>query len=537
MSLLNILQIVFYILIIFVLIRSIRGAKGGGADIGGAASKLNTFGKSKARLLTDAKNKITFADVAGVDEAREEVEEVVDFLKDPGKFKKLGGKIPRGILLVGSPGTGKTLLAKAIAGEAGVPFFSISGSDFVEMFVGVGASRVRSLFEDAKKSAPCIVFIDEIDAVGRHRGMGTGGGNDEREQTLNQLLVEMDGFDDNNGVIVIAATNRVDVLDPALLRPGRFDRKITVNKPDIKGRISILKVHTKGKPLSPDVDFEKIARGLSGCSGAEIGNLVNEAAITAARREKVSISMIDFELAKDKVFMGPERKSLMSPEEKWSTSVHESGHTLVSVLLDHHDPVHKVTIIPRGQALGLTWHLPKADSYTYSKEQAESKIAVLLGGRIAEEIMFGNLTTGASNDIERTTELAHRMVCEWGMSVKLGTRVYVKDEVLMSRGKPGGGRGYSEKTAVEIDEEVMKIINSQYERVRRLLTINKGLLEKLSEVLLDKETLDAEEIDAVVKGIPLPHRENIRMPSYLDKPRRKINLEALGVNPNQPKKN
>lgn len=323
MTILNVLQGIFYILIIFVLIRSIRGSGGVTGD-SGPAGKINSFGKSKARMLTDAKNKLTFADVAGVDEAREEVEEVVDFLKDPGKFKKLGGKIPRGVLLVGAPGTGKTLLAKAIAGEAGVPFFSISGSDFVEMFVGVGASRVRSLFEDAKKHAPCIVFIDEIDAVGRHRGMGTGGGNDEREQTLNQLLVEMDGFDENNGVIVIAATNRVDVLDPALLRPGRFDRKITVNKPDIKGRISILRVHTKGKPLSPDIDFEKIARGLSGCSGAEIGNLVNEAAITAARREKSTISMTDFELAKDKVFMGPERKSLMSPEEKWSTSVHEA---------------------------------------------------------------------------------------------------------------------------------------------------------------------------------------------------------------------
>ena len=539
MTLLNILQIIFYILIIFVLIRSIRGAAGGGAagvgGAGGAGGKLNSFGKSKARMLSEAKNKITFADVAGVDEAREEVEEVVDFLKDPGKFKKLGGKIPRGVLLVGSPGTGKTLLAKAIAGEAGVPFFSISGSDFVEMFVGVGASRVRSLFEDAKKHAPCIIFIDEIDAVGRHRGGGAGGSSDEREQTLNQLLGEMDGFDESNGVIVIAATNRVDVLDPALLRPGRFDRRITVNKPDLKGRLSILRVHTKGKPLSPDVDLETIAKGMAGCSGAEIGNLVNEAAIIAARRERPSISMADFELAKDKVFMGPERKSLMSPEEKWSTSVHEIGHTLVSVLLDHYDPVHKVTIIPRGQALGLTWHLPKADSYTYSKEQAESKIAVLLGGRIAEEIVFGNLTTGASNDIERATDLAHRMVCEWGMSEKLGTRVYVQDTVLMSRGMPGGGRGYSEATAQVIDEEVMKIINTQYERVRRLLTVNRGLLEELSKVLLDKETLDAEEINAVIKGIPLPHREKVIIPSYNDKPRRKVNLEALGTHSNQSK--
>ena len=530
-----ILQVVFYVLMIYVIIRSIRGT-GGAAGLGGDSQigKLNAFSKSKARLLTNAKNKISFDDVAGVDDAREEVEEIVDFLKDPGKFKKLGGKIPRGVLLVGSPGTGKTLLAKAIAGESGVPFFSISGSDFVEMFVGVGASRVRSLFEDAKKHAPCIVFIDEIDAVGRRRGTGVGGGGDEREQTLNQLLVEMDGFEENNGVIVIAATNRADVLDPALLRPGRFDRQITVNKPDLKGRISILKVHSKGKPLSPDVDFQKLARALSGCSGAEIGNLVNEAAITAARREKASISSIDFELAKDKIFMGPERKSLMSQEDKWSTSIHEAGHTLVSVLLDHYDPVHKVTIIPRGNALGLTWHLPKADSYTYSKEQAESKIAVLLGGRIAEEIMFGNLTAGASNDIERTTDIAHRMVCVWGMSEKLGPRVYAKDDVMMSRGV--SGRGYSEKTAVEIDEEVMKIINSQYERVRRLLVVNKGLLEKLATALLDKETLDSEEINAVIKDLPLPHREKVVIPSYLDKPRRKVNLEALGPAPDQPKK-
>jgi len=516
MFFLNIIQTLCFFFIFYIIFKQWRASQN-------PAGKAGIFGKSKAKMISDAENKVTFDDVAGVDEAREEVEEVVDFLCDPRKFQKLGGKIPRGVLFVGPPGTGKTLLARAIAGEAGVPFFTISGSDFVEMFVGVGASRVRDLFADAKKYAPCIVFIDEIDAVGRQRGAGLGGGHDEREQTLNQLLVEMDGFQPNDGVIIIAATNRIDVLDPALLRPGRFDRRVTVGRPDLKGRLAILKVHTKGKPLAPDVDLDVIARGTPGCTGAELGNLTNEAAIIAARRNKENISMIDFELAKDKIFMGAERKSMiMSKEEKWSTAIHECGHTITGKLIGH-DPVHKVTIIPRGQALGLTWHLPTSDSYTVSKEQAESKIAVLLGGRIAEEIMFNSLTTGASNDIERATELAKKMVCEWGMSAKLGMRSFgKKDEpVFMGRGLSGGS-DYSEKTSQQIDEEISSIIDGQYRRVYDLLMRHKNQLVSLGEALMDRETLDAEEIDSVMNGMPLPVREKVIIPTYKDVPRKKV---------------
>src|SRR6202166_397023 len=380
-------------------------------------NKALSFGKSKAKLSSSSQKKVTFKDVAGVDEAKEELQEIIEFLKEPQKFQKLGGRIPKGVLLMGSPGTGKTLLARAVAGEANVPFFSISGSDFVEMCVGVGASRVRDLFEQGKKHAPCIIFIDEIDAVGRHRGAGLGGGHDEREQTLNQLLVEMDGFESNEGVIIIAATNRPDVLDPAILRPGRFDRRITVSRPDVRGREGILRVHTKRVPLSPDVALDTIARGTPGFAGADLENLVNEAALLAARQDKDAVAMVDFEMAKDKVYMGTERRSMViSDEDRKSTAVHEAGHTLISVLISHHDPVHKVTVIPRGPALGVTWYLPKDDRHNLSKEQAESSIAIALGGRIAEEIMFAQMTTGAGNDIEKATEIAHKMVCEWGMS-------------------------------------------------------------------------------------------------------------------------
>ncbi len=482
--------------------------------------KAMSFGKSKARMLSDSQNKVTFADVAGVDEAKDEVEEIIAFLKDPKKFQRLGGRIPKGVLMIGPPGTGKTLLARAIAGEAGVPFFSISGSDFVEMFVGVGASRVRDLFEQGKKHAPCIIFIDEIDAVGRHRGAGLGGGHDEREQTLNQLLVEMDGFESNEGVIIIAATNRPDVLDPAILRPGRFDRRITVSRPDVRGREGILRVHTKRVPLSPDVDLETIARGTPGFAGADLENLVNEAALLAARQDKDAVAMVDFEMAKDKVYMGTERRSMViSDDEKWNTAVHESGHTLISLLIKHHDPVHKVTIIPRGPALGLTWHLPKGDRHGQTKDQAESEIAVLLGGRIAEEVVFGKLSTGAGNDIERSTELARRMVCEWGMSEKLGPLSYGKREEQVFLGRDYGTRtqDYSEQTAVEIDQEVRAIVQKQYMRVKETLTENRPMLEQLAKVLVERETLDAEEILAVFEGKELPRREKIVIPTYADK--------------------
>ena len=509
-TLVTLLPMLFIGVMFFLFLRQLQA--GGG--------KAMSFGKSKARMLSDSQNKVTFADVAGVDEAKDEVEEIIAFLKDPKKFQKLGGRIPKGVLMIGPPGTGKTLLARAIAGEAGVPFFSISGSDFVEMFVGVGASRVRDLFEQGKKHAPCIIFIDEIDAVGRHRGAGLGGGHDEREQTLNQLLVEMDGFESNEGVIIIAATNRPDVLDPAILRPGRFDRRITVSRPDVRGREGILRVHTKRVPLAPDVDLETIARGTPGFAGADLENLVNEAALLAARQDKDAVAMVDFEMAKDKVYMGTERRSMViSDEEKWNTAVHEAGHALVALAINHHDPVHKVTIIPRGPALGLTWYLPKTDRLSFSKEQAEAKIASALGGRIAEEIVFGRLTTGAGNDIEGATDLARKMVCEWGMSEKLGPLAYGKKEEAVFLGRDYGSRqqDYSEQTAQEIDQEVRTIIQRQYVRVKDLLGEHRTKLESLAKALVERETLDAEEIKAVYEGRDLPKREKVIIPSYADK--------------------
>ncbi|MEO8799964.1 MAG: ATP-dependent zinc metalloprotease FtsH [Polyangiaceae bacterium] len=509
-TIITLLPMLFIGVMFFLFMRQLQS--GGG--------KAMSFGKAKARMLSDSANKVTFADVAGVDEAKDEVEEIIAFLKDPKKFQRLGGRIPKGVLMIGPPGTGKTLLARAIAGEAGVPFFSISGSDFVEMFVGVGASRVRDLFEQGKKHAPCIIFIDEIDAVGRHRGAGLGGGHDEREQTLNQLLVEMDGFESNEGVIIIAATNRPDVLDPAILRPGRFDRRITVTRPDVRGREAILRVHAKKTPLAPDVDMEIIARGTPGFSGADLENLVNEAALLAARQDKDALSMADFEMAKDKVYMGTERRSMViSDEEKRNTAIHEAGHTLISVLIDHHDPVHKVTIIPRGPALGVTWYLPKDDRHNLSKDQAESSIAVALGGRIAEEIIYDRLTTGAGNDIEKATEIARKMVCEWGMSEKMGPLAYGKKEEQVFLGKDYGSRqaDYSEQTAVEIDQEVRRIVQDQYKRVRALLQESKGKLEILANALIERETLDSEEIHAALEGREMPKRERIIIQSYADK--------------------
>jgi cell division protease FtsH len=509
-TLVTLLPMLFIGVMFFLFMRQLQA--GGG--------KAMSFGKAKARMLSDSQNKVTFADVAGIDEAKDEVEEIIAFLKDPKKFQRLGGRIPKGVLLIGPPGTGKTLLARAIAGEAGVPFFSISGSDFVEMFVGVGASRVRDLFEQGKKHAPCIIFIDEIDAVGRHRGAGLGGGHDEREQTLNQLLVEMDGFESNEGVIIIAATNRPDVLDPAILRPGRFDRRITVPRPDVRGREEILRVHAKRTPLSPDVDLEVLARGTPGFSGADLENLVNEAALLAARQDKDAINMSDFELAKDKVYMGTERRSMViSDDEKRTTAVHEAGHTLISVLITHHDPVHKVTIIPRGPALGVTWYLPKDDRHNLSKEQAESSIAVALGGRIAEEIVFGRMTTGAGNDIEKATEIAHKMVCEWGMSEKLGPLAYGKKEesIFLGRDYAQRSQDYSEQTAQEIDQEVRGIVQRQYIRVKDLLTTSSDTLKRLADSLIERETLDAEEIHAVLEGRELPKRDRVIIPTYAEK--------------------
>ena len=509
-TLITLLPMVFIGLMFFLFMRQLQA--GGG--------KAMSFGKSKARMLNDSQNKVTFADVAGVDEAKDEVEEIIAFLKDPTKFQRLGGRIPKGVLMIGPPGTGKTLLARAIAGEAGVPFFSISGSDFVEMFVGVGASRVRDLFEQGKKHAPCIIFIDEIDAVGRHRGAGLGGGHDEREQTLNQLLVEMDGFESNEGVIIIAATNRPDVLDPAILRPGRFDRRITVTRPDVRGREAILRVHAKKTPLAPDVDLSLIARGTPGFTGADLENLVNEAALLAARQDKDAVSMIDFEMAKDKVYMGTERRSmLISDEEKRNTAIHEAGHTLISVLINHHDPVHKVTIIPRGPALGVTWYLPKDDRHNISKEQAESSIAVALGGRIAEEVIFGRLTTGAGNDIEKATDIARKMVCEWGMSEKLGPLAYGKKEESVFLGRDYGSRqaDYSEQTALEIDQEVRAIVHRQYEKVKGFLSENASQLEALAKALIERETLDADEIKATLEGRELPPVQRVIIQSYADK--------------------
>jgi len=465
-------------------------------------TKAMSFGKSKAKLLTPDQKKVTFADVAGVNEAKEELEEIIDFLKDPKKFQRLGGKIPKGVLLMGPPGTGKTLLARAVAGEADVPFFSISGSDFVEMFVGVGASRVRDLFEQGKKNAPCIVFIDEIDAVGRHRGAGLGGGHDEREQTLNALLVEMDGFESNEGVILISATNRPDVLDPALLRPGRFDRRIVVNAPDVKGREGILKVHTTKIPQASDVDLAVLARSTPGFSGADLANLVNEAALRAARFNKMKVEMVDFEFAKDKVMMGSERRSLvMSEEEKRITAYHEAGHALVAVLVPEADPLHKVTIIPRGMALGLTQQLPLEDRYTYSRSYLEANLRVLMGGRIAEEIVFGSerMTTGAGNDLERCTELARKMVCEWGMSERMGPLTFGKREESIFLGKEfARHQDYSEATAVQIDDEIRSFVNQAYAGARHYLEHNRESLEAIAQALLEHEVLDGDTIYEII---------------------------------------
>lgn len=492
-------QLLFFwapiILMIFFWIFIMRQMQAGG-------NKAMSFGKSRAKLLTESTKKVTFADVAGVEEPKEELHEIVEYLKDPQKFQKLGGRIPKGVLLVGPPGTGKTLLAKAIAGEADVPFFSISGSEFVEMFVGVGASRVRDLFEQGKKNAPCIIFIDELDAVGRHRGAGLGGGHDEREQTLNQLLVEMDGFESNEGVILISATNRPDVLDPALMRPGRFDRQIVVPRPDIRGRSGILKVHTRKVPLADNVDIEVIARGTPGFAGADLANLVNEAALLAARRNKEKVSMEDFEYAKDKVMMGLERKSLvLSDEEKRNTAFHEAGHALSARLTPKSDPVHKVTIIPRGRALGLTHYLPIDERYTYDREYLEGQLVSMLGGRVAEEVALGHMTTGAGNDIERATAMARKMVCEWGMSDKLGPLTFGKKEEQIFLGREiTQHRDYSEHTAVEIDQEVRRLVTESYEKSKKLLTENRAALDALAEALLEKETLDGKEVDEILKA-------------------------------------
>jgi cell division protease FtsH len=477
-------------------------------------NKALSFGKSRARLLTAQQKKATFKDVAGTDEAKEELQEIIEFLKDPQKFQKLGGRIPKGVLLVGPPGTGKTLLARAIAGEANVPFFSISGSDFVEMFVGVGASRVRDLFEQGKKNAPCIIFIDEIDAVGRHRGAGLGGGHDEREQTLNALLVEMDGFESNEGVILIAATNRPDVLDPALLRPGRFDRRVVVPRPDIKGREEILRVHTRKVPLAEDVDLSVIARGTPGFSGADLANLVNEAALWAARQSRKLVLMVDFEMSKDKVLMGVERKSMiLSEEEKRNTAYHEAGHALVAAMTPGTDPLHKVTIIPRGMALGLTMQLPIDDKHTYTKTYLEGTLIVLMGGRSAEEIFLGHITTGAGNDIERASEIARKMVCDWGMS-SLGPLAFGKKEEAIFLGREiAQHRDYSEDTAIHIDQEVRRIVTAGYEGARNILENNRDTLERIAAALLEREVLDAVELKLLLENKPLPEKVRPTPPS------------------------
>jgi cell division protease FtsH len=468
-------------------------------------NKALSFGKSKAKLSSSTQKKVTFKDVAGVDEAKDELQEIIEFLREPQKFQKLGGRIPKGVLLMGPPGTGKTLLARAVAGEANVPFFSISGSDFVEMFVGVGASRVRDLFEQGKKNAPCIVFIDEIDAVGRHRGAGLGGGHDEREQTLNQLLVEMDGFESNEGVILVAATNRPDVLDPALLRPGRFDRRIVVNRPDVKGREGILLVHTKKIPLSDDVDIVTLARASSGFSGADLANLVNEAALNAARYNQKVVRMADFEFAKDKVLMGAERRSMIiSDEEKKVTAIHEAGHAVLTVRLPQADPIHKVTIIPRGMALGVTQQVPVDEKHNYSRDYLNDRIAILLGGRIAEEIMLGQITTGAGNDLERATEMARAMVCEWGMSDAMGPLTFGKKEEQIFLGREIAQRSdYSEDTALRIDQEVKRIVTENYQRALTILEEYRDRLQKLADALLAKEVLDGEQVKRIVAGLSI----------------------------------
>ena len=481
------------ILLLVIWIYLMRQMQGGGA-------KALSFGKSRAKLLNTSSQKVTFDDVAGVDEAKDELQEIIEFLRDPRKFQKLGGKIPKGVLLMGPPGTGKTLLARAIAGEANVPFFSISGSDFVEMFVGVGASRVRDLFDQGKKNAPCIIFVDEIDAVGRHRGAGLGGGHDEREQTLNQLLVELDGFESNEGVIIIAATNRPDVLDPALLRPGRFDRQVIVSTPDVRGREGILKVHAKNVTVAKDVNFKILARGTPGFSGADLANLVNEAALLAARKEKPEVEMPDFEEAKDKVLMGRERKSMIiSDEEKKSTAYHEAGHALVARMIPGTDPIHKVTIIPRGRAMGLTQQLPIDERHSLSKEYLMNSIAILLGGRAAEELVLNTLSTGAGNDIERATDLARKMVCEWGMSENLGPLTFGKKEEQIFLGKEfAQHKDYSEATAILIDEEVKRIVTENHKRAVAILQKNKSKLKKLAEKLLETEVLDGPAIDKII---------------------------------------
>jgi len=483
------------LLLIAIMVLFMRQIQSGG-------TKAMSFGKSRARMLTEDQNKITFKDVAGIDEAKEEVKEIVDFLKNPKKFTDLGGRIPKGILLVGPPGTGKTLLAKAIAGEAGVPFFIISGSDFVEMFVGVGASRVRDLFAQAKKSSPCIIFVDELDAVGRHRGAGLGGGHDEREQTLNQLLVEMDGFESNEGIILMAATNRPDVLDPALLRPGRFDRQVIVPRPDVRGRQEILNVHVKNNPLSEDIDLAVIARSTPGLSGADLENLVNESALHAARIGSQKISMEDFEFAKDKVLMGVERKSLIiSDEEKKITAYHEGGHALVAKLTPGSDPIHKITIIPRGLALGVTQQLPIEDKYTLSKSYLNKTIMVLLGGRAAEQIIFNEQTSGAGNDLERATDIARKMICEWGMSDELGpVKLGKADEQVFLGKEMSRHNHYSEATAMQIDSEIKRIVSQNYTKAANLLKSNINLLHKLAEMLLQQEVVDSKELDSLVKG-------------------------------------
>jgi cell division protease FtsH len=470
-------------------------------------NKALSFGKSRARLLSMQQKKITFKDVAGVDEAKEELREIIEFLREAQKFQKLGGRIPKGVLLVGHPGTGKTLLARAVAGEANVPFFSISGSDFVEMFVGVGASRVRDLFEQGKKNAPCIIFIDEIDAVGRHRGAGLGGGHDEREQTLNQLLVEMDGFESNEGVILIAATNRPDVLDPALLRPGRFDRRVVVPLPDVRGREEILRVHTRKIPLADDVDLSILARGTPGFSGAEISNMVNEAALNAARNNRKSVLMYDFELAKDKVLMGAERKSLLLTEdEKKVTAYHEAGHAIVAALMPHADPLHKVTIIPRGMALGVTMQLPETDKHNYTLDYLNTQIAVMMGGRLAEEIFLNQMSTGAGNDIERATEMSRKMVCEWGMS-SLGPLTFGKKEEQIFLGRElSQHRDFSEETAREIDSEVRRLVNTGYERAKNIILENRDAMVRIALALLEREVLDANELKLILEGKQLPAR-------------------------------
>ena len=493
------------ILLLGVWIFMVRQMQSGG-------NKALSFGKSRARLLSTQQKKVTFKDVAGVDEAKEELHEIIEFLREPQKFQKLGGRIPKGVLLVGPPGTGKTLLARAIAGEANVPFFSISGSDFVEMFVGVGASRVRDLFEQGKKNAPCIIFIDEIDAVGRHRGAGLGGGHDEREQTLNALLVEMDGFESNEGVILIAATNRPDVLDPALLRPGRFDRRVVVPLPDVGGREGILKVHTKKIPLSEDVDISVLARGSPGFSGADLANLVNEAALLAARHNRKQVMMGDFESSKDKVLMGAERKSLiLSEEEKKNTAFHEAGHALVAAMVPYADPLHKVTIIPHGMALGVTAYLPEGDRHTYTKDYLESRLAIMMGGRVAEELFLNHITTGAGNDIEQATELARHMVCEFGMS-DLGPLAFGKNQQEIFLGRDlATQRDFSEDTAIKIDLEVKKFVMNAYQRAKDVLSSNRETLIRIAEALLVREVLDAADVKLIIEGKPLPERVKPRI--------------------------